>query len=89
MKKHLATFVYAVLAGICIGLGGTVFLRVKDAFTGANIVGAILFGIGLFAICTRGYNLFTGKACYLFDNKPSYLITLAVDRKSTRLNSSH
>ena len=53
LKKHLATFVYAVLAGICIGLGGTVFLRVKDAFTGANIVGAILFGIGLFAICTR------------------------------------
>ena len=78
MQKHLATFVYAVLAGICIGLGGTVFLRVKDAFPGANIVGAILFGIGLFAICTRGYNLFTGKACYLFDNKPSYLITLAV-----------
>ena len=78
MKKHLATFVYAILAGICIGLGGTVFLRVKDLFAGANIVGALLFSIGLFAICTRGYNLFTGKACYLFDNKPSYLITLAV-----------
>ena len=78
MKKHLATFVYAELAGICIGLGGTVFLRVKDLFAGANIVGALLFSIGLFAICTRGYNLFTGKACYLFDNKPSYLITLAV-----------
>ena len=42
MKKNLATFVYAILAGICIGLGGTVFLRVKDAFPGANIVGAIL-----------------------------------------------
>ncbi len=54
MKKHLATFVYAVLAGICIGLGGTVFLRVKDVFPGANIVGAILFGIGLFAICNPG-----------------------------------
>ena len=38
MKKHLATFVYAILAGICIGLGGTVFLRVKDLFAGANIV---------------------------------------------------
>ena len=78
MKKHLATFVYAILAGICIGLGGTVFLRVKDLFVGANIVGALLFSIGLFAICTRGYNLFTGKACYLFDNKPDYLITLLV-----------
>ena len=78
MKKHLATFVYAVLAGICIGLGGTVFLRLKDAFAGGNVVGALLFGIGLFVICTRGYNLFTGKACYIFDNKPGYLISLAV-----------
>lgn len=78
MKKHLATFLYAILAGICIGLGGTVFLRVKDLFPGANIVGALLFAIGLFAICTRGYNLFTGKACYIFDNKSSYLGTLGI-----------
>ena len=78
MKKHLATFVYAILAGVCIGLGGTVFLRIKDAFTGGNVVGALLFAIGLFAICTRGYNLFTGKACYLFDNKPGYVVTLLV-----------
>ena len=78
MKKYFSIFLYAVLAGICIGLGGTVFLRVKDAFTGGNIVGAFLFAIGLFTICTRGYNLFTGKACYLFDNKPDYLLTLLV-----------
>ena len=78
MKKYLSIFLYAILAGICIGLGGTVFLRVKDAFTGGNVVGALLFTVGLFTICTRGYNLFTGKACYLFDNKPSYLLTLLV-----------
>jgi formate/nitrite transporter FocA (FNT family) len=78
MKKYASVFVYAVLAGICIGLGGTVFLRLKDAFTGGNVVGALLFTIGLFTICTRGYNLFTGKACYLFDNKPDYLLTLLV-----------
>jgi len=78
MKKYASVFVYAILAGLSIGLGGTVFLRLKDAFTGGNVVGAILFSIGLFAVCTRGYNLFTGKACYLFDNKPDYLITLLV-----------
>ena len=78
MKKYMSIFLYAILAGICIGLGGTVFLRVKDAFTGGNVVGALLFTVGLFTICTRGYNLFTGKACYLFDNKPSYLLTLLV-----------
>jgi formate/nitrite transporter FocA (FNT family) len=78
MKKYASIFVYAVLAGISIGLGGTVFLRLKDAFTGGNVVGALLFTIGLFTICTRGYNLFTGKACYIFDNKPDYLINLVV-----------
>ena len=76
MKKYGSVFLYAVLAGFCIGLGGTVFLRVKDAFSGGNVVGALLFTVGLFTICTRGYNLFTGKACYLFDNKPDYLMTL-------------
>ncbi len=78
MKKYVGIFVYAVLAGICIGLGGTVFLRIKDAFAGGTVVGALLFSIGLFTICTRGYHLFTGKVCYLFDNKPSYLLTLLV-----------
>ncbi len=78
MKKQSGVFVYAVLAGFCIGLGGTVNLRIKDAFPGGNVAGALLFTIGLFAICTRGYNLFTGKACYIFDNKPSYLGSLVV-----------
>lgn len=78
MKKYLGIFLYAILAGVCIGLGGTVFLRIKDAFSGGNVAGALLFTVGLFTICTRGYNLFTGKACYIFDHKPDYLITLIV-----------
>ena len=73
MKKNLSTLIYAFLAGFCIGLGGTVFLRLKDAFTGGNVIGALLFTVGLFTICTRGYHLFTGKACYLFDNKAAYI----------------
>ena len=78
MNKRIGIFLYAILAGICIGLGGVVFLRLKDAFTGGNVVGALLFTVGLFTICTRGYQLFTGKACYILDNKPSYLLDLAV-----------
>ena len=78
MKKYINDFIKAVLAGFAIGLGGTVFLRLKDAFTGGNVVGALLFTIGLFIICTRGWNLFTGKVCYMFDNKPSYLLFLLV-----------
>ncbi len=78
IREKTGVFLYAVLAGISISLGGTVFLRLKDAFPGGNVVGALLFTIGLFVICTRGYNLFTGKACYIPENKPKYLINLAI-----------
>lgn len=77
MKRDI--LLYSILGGFCIGLGGTVFLRIKDSFTGGLVVGAIFFAIGLFTICTRGYNLFTGKACYLFDNPlPEYLLDLVI-----------
>lgn len=79
MRRMGNLFCYAILAGLCIGLGGTVFLKLKDAFPGGNVVGALLFTIGLFTVCTRGYPLFTGKACYLFDNPlPAYLLDLLV-----------
>lgn len=69
----MKNLVLGFLAGICISLGGTVFLRLKDAFPGGNVVGALLFTIGLFTIVEKGFHLFTGKACYIFDNRPSYL----------------
>ena len=69
--QKLNTFIKAIVAGIFIGIGGTVYLLVES-----KVIGAVLFSIGLFAICTLGYNLFTGKVCYAFDNKPSYLIDL-------------
>lgn len=79
MKRLSGLFLYAILGGFCIGLGGTVFLRLKDTFPGSNVVGALLFTIGLFTVCTRGYNLYTGKLCYLFDNPiRSYLFDLAL-----------
>lgn len=78
IREKTGVLIYAILAGIAISLGGTVFLRLKDAFPGGNVIGAMLFTIGLFVICTRGYNLFTGKACYIPENKPSYLINLII-----------
>ena len=75
MKKTMSDFVKAVLAGICIGLGGSVFLALLPT---NRIFGAVLFTVGLFTICTQGFNLFTGKACNLLYHKPSYLGTLAV-----------
>lgn len=52
-------FVYAVLAGVSISIGGTVYLSMEN-----KAVGALLFSVGLFTVCTFGLNLFTGKVCY-------------------------
>ena len=66
--KRLSSFVDAVLAGICIGVGGTVFLSCEN-----KVTGAVFFCFGLFAICTFGFNLFTGKVGYVFEQPLSYL----------------
>ena len=71
--KRLETFAYGVLAGICIAIGGTVFLATDN-----KVVGATFFTAGLFTICTFGFNLFTGKVCYVFERDASYAIDLPI-----------
>lgn len=69
------TFVNAILAGIALGIAGTVNLSV-----GGGIPGAFLFGFGLFLILCYAFKLFTGAIGYLVNQKPRnffpYLITL-------------
>ncbi len=69
----LKTFTGAVLAGLCIGLGGLAFLSLDN-----KVIGAFVFTVGLFTVCTFGLNLFTGKVCYAFDNDIKYLASLPV-----------
>lgn len=59
----------SILAGMCISLGGIAYLASQN-----KIVGALFFTVGLFMVLTMSLNLFTGKICYAFDNKPSYLL---------------
>ena len=68
MKRAAASFLYSVLGGVCIGIGGTVFLSCEN-----KVAGAVFFCLGLFAICTFGFNLFTGKVGYVFERPPAYL----------------
>jgi len=71
--KKVKVFIYAILAGLCIALGGTVYLTLEN-----KIMGAFLFTLGLFTICTFGFNLFTGKVCYVFERDLDYLVDVAV-----------
>ena len=63
----------SILAGLFIGIGGIAYLSVEN-----KVVGAALFAVGLFTICTLGYNLYTGKLCYILDSdkKGGYLVWL-------------
>ena len=49
-----------VSAGICIALGGSVFLACEN-----RLAGAVLFSVALLCICMKGYALFTGKVGFV------------------------
>ena len=71
--KYIKIFISAVLAGVCISIGGTVFLSLDN-----KVLGALMFTVGLFTICTFGFHLFTGKVCYVFENGRDYALALPV-----------
>ena len=73
MQKHIDTLLRAFLTGILIAIGGVVNLSCDNRY-----IGSALFATGLFTILTFGFSLFTGKVGYAVENKPAYLIDLAV-----------
>lgn len=72
MNKYLKILLKSIFAGIMIAIGGTINLTI------GGVIGSILFAIGLFMIVVNGYNLYTGKIGYLFDNGKSYIIELGL-----------
>ena len=69
--RWFRTFIGGILAGISIAIGGTVFLSLEN-----KVLGALFFTVGLFAVCTFGFNLYTGKVCYVFDQDRKYALGL-------------
>ena len=71
MKKYIDYLLKGIYAGIMIGIGGIVYLKVSN-----NVVGSFLFSIGLLTICMYQMNLYTGKVGYVLINKINYLYEL-------------
>lgn len=69
----LQTFVFAILAGICISVGGAVNLASDSV-----VIGAVFFCVGLFIIFNFNFNLYTGKLCYTFNNNWKYSLKLVL-----------
>ena len=72
-KKQVNTLLKAILAGMCIGIAGLVYLSVEN-----HIIGALLFSFGLLVIVSRGYFLYTGKVGYLIPYNKGYFLILIV-----------
>ena len=58
-------FLNAILAGLFIGIAGTVCMAVPDP-----VMGAFLFGFGLLTIVSYGFKLYTGALGYLAVHMP-------------------
>ena len=71
--RLLSDALLGFLAGLVITLGATAYLSLES-----TMAGALMFTVGLFAICSFGWNLFTGKVCYSFGKGPRYIGFLAV-----------
>lgn len=69
--KRLNLLLQAILAGICIGVGGVLFLSIEN-----KIVGSFMFTLGLFTICTFKFHLFTGRIGYIVENDIEYAKSL-------------
>ena len=64
----------AILAGVMISVGGTVFLMSPD-----KVSGAVFFCVGLFSVCVFGLALYTGQTGYFLDgNIGKNAINLAI-----------
>ena len=65
--------VSAIIAGMLISMGGTVYLSQSNP-----AIGSFLFAIGLYTIVAFQLHLFTGKIGYTPFQKPVYVIELAI-----------
>lgn len=68
MMENFKKYIRGILAGISIAIGGTVFLSLES-----KVAASVFFAAGLFMICTFGFDLYTGKICYVFENDRSFL----------------
>lgn len=73
MKERCGIFLLAVMSGIGISIGGTVYLSAEN-----KVVGSLLFAIGLYLIVLNGFYLYTGKIGYVVveEDKGAYSVTL-------------
>lgn len=59
----MRTLLSGFLAGICVSIGGCIYLNIQN-----NIVAAIFFSIALLMVCYLQLHLYTGKIGFVINN---------------------
>ena len=72
-NNYIIYLLKSILGGFSIGLGGLAYLSCDN-----KIVGALFFTVGLFTILVFNLNLFTGKLCYVIENKNYVEVTITL-----------
>ncbi len=62
MKQFFKELLKSILAGMAVSFGAVGYLTQEN-----HVVGGILFCLGLMVIYLFGWNLYTGKACYIVE----------------------
>ena len=82
MKQQVLTFLKGILAGLAIGVGGFLYILMIHFVKGelGNVLGSLLFAVGLFTVCTFYLALYTGKIGLVFEKKQekSFYISLPI-----------
>lgn len=73
MKKTISFLIDAIMSGLFLCVGCAVSMS-----TQSKPLGAFLFSLGLFAIITFKFGLYTGKAGYMAVKPPSYILEVAI-----------
>ena len=73
MNEKLITFINAILAGLCIGIGCNIYLSCDSKYIGAS-----LFSVGLITIITFGFNLYTGKVGYIITKGSKFIVDVLI-----------
>lgn len=63
MKDSFDIFIRSILAGVCIGLGGAIFIKL------GGVIGACMFAFGLLTVVHFKLPLYTGTAGFIELNK--------------------
>lgn len=69
MKRNVSFYVNGIMAGVLLAIGCAASMCADT-----KAFGAFLFSLGLFAIITFDFGLYTGKAGYIAVKPPSYII---------------